>query len=493
MNAAEQLENEHPNEPRNEIVPRATVEAIVQQRDLALGLYSTAFSALTIAAESKTKANAAARAINPREGRFNHHLHSEKVEFMGVAHQQPRDEYMAVAKKIVDTEAWARIIEITELERLMDKQAKGELYDQLLKEPPEATVDNIFATLQQFAADAGTIFRRGIANCFSKLDRRFRSHDGFKIGSRVILDRMFDQYGFSNYHRDMQATLLDIERTFMVLDGSAVPPGYAGICGKLDKNRYTGNGARQGEVEDEFFLVRVFKNGNCHVWFKRDDLLERVNKLLAEYYGEVVPDGQTPEDDGGLFTPKTSVAKNFAFYPTPESTADYFLDGLPLYREEGAVPITVLEPSAGTGNLARRIKDQKPHPIVDCIEIQPKLAAALRQSIGFRNVWCADFLTVKPDPKNLYDRVVMNPPFDRERDIDHVIHALEFLKPDGYLTAIMSAGTEFRETRKAVAFRALMQKMNARFNDLPSGSFSSVGTNINTIRLRVWKNGRSFW
>lgn len=79
----------------------------------------------------------------------------------------------------------------------------------------------------------------------------------------------------------------------------------------------------------------------------------------------------------------------------------------------------------------------------------------------------------------------------RERDIDHVMHALAFLKPDGCLTAIMSAGTEFRETRKSTAFRALMKSMGARFKDLPAGSFSSVGTNCNTIVLTVWKNGQS--
>jgi hypothetical protein len=87
----------------------------------------------------------------------------------------------------------------------------------------------------------------------------------------------------------------------------------------------------------------------------------------------------------------------------------------------------------------------------------------------------------------------MNPPFDRERDIDHVVHALGFLKPDGFLTAIMSAGTEFRETRKSVAFRAMIEKLNGKFRDLPAGSFSSVGTNVNTLYLRVFKDGRSFY
>lgn len=87
----------------------------------------------------------------------------------------------------------------------------------------------------------------------------------------------------------------------------------------------------------------------------------------------------------------------------------------------------------------------------------------------------------------------MNPPFDRERDIDHVVHALKFLKPDGYLIAIMSAGTEFRETRKAIAFRKLIADMRGKFRDLPRLSFASVGTNCNTITLRVNNNRKEIW
>lgn len=135
---------------------------------------------------------------------------------------------------------------------------------------------------------------------------------------------------------------------------------------------------------------------------------------------------------------------------------------------------------------------------MDCIEIQPHLANELAMSGKYRKVINADFLKVQPTP--IYDRVIMNPPFDRERDIDHVMHALKFLKEDGRLVAIMSAGTEFRETRKSIAFRNLMKSMGARFEDLPPGSFSSVGTNINTIVLWVdrsgspshWRSGRSF-
>lgn len=92
------------------------------------------------------------------------------------------------ARKIVDTDLWSTVIKLTDLGRFLDRVAKEQLHQQVLIDPPEATVGNIYATLQQFMLDADTIFKRGIANCFSNLDRRFRSHDCFKIGSRVILD-----------------------------------------------------------------------------------------------------------------------------------------------------------------------------------------------------------------------------------------------------------------------------------------------------------------
>ena len=130
---------------------------------------------------------------------------------------------------------------------------------------------------------------------------------------------------------------------------------------------------------------------------------------------------------------------------------------------------------------------------MDCVEIQGHLAGELRASGLYRNVWHEDFLSRLPHGS--YDRVVMNPPFDLERDIDHVMHAMAFLKPDGLLVAIMSAGTEWRETKKARALRDRMKALNAKWQDLPAGSFSPVGTNVNTVLLRVWKDGRaqSYW
>lgn len=483
---------------QSNIVPRATVRDMVRRRQHALDTFERAYTDLLTASTALSDANIALNAIGHKNGDNSSYLHLTKEEdrhFMSALNLPTRDNFLAVARKVVDRRMWATLIELTDLERIMDKQAKDQLRQDLMDNVPEATEDNIFATVQTFAADAGTIFRRGIANCFTKLDRRFRSHDGWKIGSRIVLTYCFDEWGswgFRSNHRD---TIHDIDRVFHVLDGGNTPHLYGGIVAAIDESRRRGGfGRRQSECESEYFKVRGFKNGNAHVWFKRDDLVEKVNKLLGEYYGAPIPQEREPEDDP-LSRVKTSLAKNYGFFPTPDAAADEVVSGAMLgHRKEGEPRLTVLEPSAGTGNLARRCVEKG--ATVDCVEYQPQLADALDGACLYRAVKRGDFLAMQPDPARLYDRVVMNPPFDRERDIDHVMHALKFLKPDGCLVAVMSAGTEFRETRKATAFRALMEDMRAAWRDLPAGSFASVGTNVNTVVLRVFADRRpqsSWW
>lgn len=480
------------------LVPRTTVTALVAQRDAALAAFGEAHVALTTAADAVSQANKKLAAATPGLNSYNHHLTEEKIKFHRAAELPSRDAYMATARRIVDTDVWSHIIAITDLERLMDKKAKDQFRQQLITEPPEVTEENVFATLQQFMLDAGTIFKRGIAECFSGLDRRFRSHDGWEIGGRIILSYAFDQYGHWNYHRNHQDTFADVERVFRTLDDN--PAQVCEIVHRLNEARRGRFERHQSHIETQYFTIRAYKNGNAHIWFKRDDLLERVNQLLGEYYGAPIPEDREPDEDTGLFDPKTTPAKRYGFFPTPDDAVALVLRDVSLFREKGEPRLRVLEPSAGTGNLARRCakvdrdnissyarERYRFDPLVDCVEIQPELADGLRASGLYGHVYTANFLSLSPATTGFYDRVVMNPPFDRERDIDHVVHALTFLKPGGCLVAVMSAGTEFRNTKKSAAFRELMKQMRAEWRDLPPGSFSSVGTNCNTIVLKVWQ------
>lgn len=144
--------------------------------------------------------------------------------------------------------------------------------------------------------------------------------------------------------------------------------------------------------------------------------------------------------------------------------------------------IAFQEPSAGRGALARLA--HRAGGVVTCVEIQRGNADELSRK-GYPDVICADFFDHSPETLGQFDRVVMNPPFDGGRDIDHVVHALAFVKPGGRLVSVMSAGVEFREDRKTADFRALVERYGGSFRDLPPGSFAESGTMVNTCIVSI--------
>ena len=501
-------------------IPRTTVAEIARKRNIALDAYAAAYDALAAAHEAEKRAHLAMHAAAPmkKDGRYSYHLAETMSQWNKILQLPERDWYMRTAKRIIDTNCWQEVIKLTDLELLMDKEEKDKLHHQMMEpDPPKrncygerhaiAKLDEIkgtmpefdeatvVATLETMLGQSGLIFQRGLANSFAKLDRRFRSHDGFRIGSRIIFDRVFDSNGQFDYRSAQRDAIYDVERTLMILDGKKPNAVYNSIVGQIEKERSGRFSKHQSVHEADFFRIRIFQNGNAHLWFKRDDLVEKANKLLADWYGEVIgDDSEEAKAEDPFAEQKRTPARYFGFYPTPDEARRKLLhdtiESFDYRHKDNPRAVRVLEPSAGTGNLARPFVDKG--ATVDCCEIQPHLAQQLRADTGYRHVWNQDFLALQPEVTGMYDYVIMNPPFDRERDIDHVMHAFKFLKPGGIMHAIMSAGTEFRETKKAIAFREFLEKnlvkhWGSPFEDLPPNSFSSVGTNVNTVIVRIAK------
>ena len=90
----------------------------------------------------------------------------------------------------------------------------------------------------------------------------------------------------------------------------------------------------------------------------------------------------------------------------------------------------------------------------------------------------ANFLQVQPDP--VFDFVLMNPPFYGKHYQKHVEHARKFLKPGGVLYAILpiTAVTDHGFVDPGRGWDV--------WKDLPPGSFSESGTNINTGIVRMF-------
>jgi predicted RNA methylase len=170
--------------------------------------------------------------------------------------------------------------------------------------------------------------------------------------------------------------------------------------------------------------------------------------------------------------------QDFGFFPTPPAVVDVLIERAEL--ETGHV---VLEPSAGIGNIAQRVAETC---TVDCIELLDDNVKALNAGGYARSVVAGDFLAIPAEP--IYDRVVMNPPFDKRNDVRHVLAALEWVRPGGILVSVMSARVTFGSDAKSVDFLALVDKHGGSIEHLPDGSFRSSGTDVRTIVVTIPKD-----
>jgi hypothetical protein len=169
------------------------------------------------------------------------------------------------------------------------------------------------------------------------------------------------------------------------------------------------------------------------------------------------------------------------FFETPPAVIDRMLALVAVERTAGW-GLDILEPSAGLGAIADVLRRHFPMATLDCVERNHARCAAL-EAKG-HSVHCADFMKVAQRP--VYDLVLMNPPFERGQDVDHIWHAFGMLKPGGRLVSVASAGVSFRSDKKTAALRELVTECG-RMEPLSVGSFKESGTGVNTVLVVIDK------
>lgn len=155
------------------------------------------------------------------------------------------------------------------------------------------------------------------------------------------------------------------------------------------------------------------------------------------------------------------------FFPTPPDVIETMLDR--------AGPIAdgawVLEPSAGKGDIVDALLERTDRSKIglDVVEVHYTLCDVLGAK-GY-NVHRCDFLEWKGTK---YDLVLMNPPFEKGQEIDHVRHAYDLLKPGGRLVSVMSRGPFYRSDRKATEFREWFDGLEGLSEELPADAFKTA-------------------
>ena len=242
-------------------------------------------------------------------------------------------------------------------------------------------------------------------------------------------------------------------------------------------------------VEDDVLAVlsRAETNGNALVLTGHLDrkMYERTNKALEAAGGKwnrkakahLFDDEAATRVDQIILSGEVEVPKDeFNFFPSPPPVVARLME-----LADVQPGMRVLEPSAGKGAIAYACAEAG--AVVDCYELMEANFVALAGDMRLGSVRHVDFLTQAIEAS--YDRVVMNPPFAKQADIKHVLHALRFLKPGGLLVSVMAASVAFRDNKLTQDFRALIREQGGDIEALPDGAFKSSGTMVRTVIVTI--------
>lgn len=176
---------------------------------------------------------------------------------------------------------------------------------------------------------------------------------------------------------------------------------------------------------------------------------------------------------------RCNLQQQYQFFETPQQVADW------LVTLAGGIDNgdTVLEPSAGRGALVKAIHRACPAIVVDCYELMPENREFLQAMDGVR-LQGTDFTQ---DTCSLYTKIIANPPFADNQDIDHVRLMYDRLMPGGTLASITSTHWKMGKEKKCESFRNWLEEIGGRTFDIDAGEFKESGTSIATMAIVINK------
>lgn len=175
---------------------------------------------------------------------------------------------------------------------------------------------------------------------------------------------------------------------------------------------------------------------------------------------------------------KRNLKKEFQFFATPEKLADQLVYLADLKQHD-----TILEPSAGQGAIIKAINkvcDVAP----DCYELMDLNTSILNKSKLYFNIIGADFL--KNNGKT-YSKIIANPPFTKNQDIDHLKEMYNCLSRGGRLVCITSESWVNGNQHKQADFRSWLFDVNAEVIDIEKGTFKESGTMVGGKIVIIYK------
>jgi len=170
--------------------------------------------------------------------------------------------------------------------------------------------------------------------------------------------------------------------------------------------------------------------------------------------------------------------KKYQFFATPPALAQQLIEMANIQKNH-----LCLEPSAGQGALSDLVLKITGKCVV--VELMPECIKVLSRK-GYQPKK-GDFLKIGVGDLGLFDRIVANPPFTRNQDIDHIRHMYSLLTFDGKLVSIASKSWLLGSQKKQIVFQKWLVEIGAVITEIPTGAFKESGTNISSVIIEINK------
>lgn len=240
--------------------------------------------------QSTAEITEAYRLLVQAESRLNEffgsdcHFHLERGG--GRYNAQPDYEHPEATIGALKREVWGVLIQRLELKRVLSIEAANELDRQIETGEglPEINEEGVQGLLKGTMEQIPRFIEAAIKEVHKLLTpsggrmAEYVTNSAFKIGKRVVIgyavERRWSGPGFHVRHAEDK--LRAIDRVFHALDGNgAASQSYGGeLCNSIESTQ-------GGEGETQYFKWRAFLNGNLHLEFKRQDLLDDLNAVAS--------------------------------------------------------------------------------------------------------------------------------------------------------------------------------------------------------------------
>ena len=258
----------------SDLIGSLSVAHLVQQRQVILDRVDRALSLLREAAS--IEAATFPTAFHGLRRLFMQDFHSSQVDLIG------KDALPKIMAE-VDAGAWECLLDHSGIRTFLNQEKRQELHESIEKKTfPPITVDSVKATFAGLYERRVEMMEDGVIALFRKLSWDYKSNSPVAFGKRIILRSVIDaSHGMAYPNYRTCDTLDDLVRVLHLYDGQPEPDHRnGGIHGQL------GDALRAGKwfLENEYFLLRLYRNGNGHIALKRQDLVDQCNRILAKRY-----------------------------------------------------------------------------------------------------------------------------------------------------------------------------------------------------------------